>query len=75
MISGVYTVLIEQDEDGVFVACCPELPGCISQGWSEAEARSNLLEARQGYLECLARRGEEAPPACRLDEGGPGKAP
>jgi antitoxin HicB len=66
MSADKYTISIEKDEDGVFVACCPELPGCISQGSTEAEARNNLEEARQGYLECLARCGEEVPPACSL---------
>ena len=33
-----YRVLIEQDEDGVFVAEVPSLPGCISQGQTRAEA-------------------------------------
>jgi antitoxin HicB len=70
-----YTTRIEQDEDGVFVACCPELPGCVSQGASREEAEANLEEARQGYLECLARCNERVPPACRLDEedGGRGE--
>ncbi len=61
-----YTIELERDEDGVFVACCPELPGCISQGMTETEARANLEEARLGYLECLALCGEEVPPAYRL---------
>ncbi len=65
-----YTDLIEKDEDGVFVACCPELPGCVSQGMSQSEARANLEEARQGYLECLARCGESVPPACGLADNG-----
>lgn len=68
------TVIITQDEDGVFVACCPELPGCVSQGMSRAEAQANLHEARQGYLECLARHDEAPPRAFRLDQeaGGQG---
>lgn len=61
-----YTIVLERDEDGVFVASCPELPGCISQGKTESEARTNLEEARLGYLECLALCGEAVPPACRL---------
>ena len=60
-----YTYIIECDEDGVFVARCPELPGCVSQGMSREEARVNIEEARQGYLECLALCGEEIPPVCR----------
>ena len=33
-----FRVIIEQDEDGVFIASCPTLPGCISQGKTRAEA-------------------------------------
>lgn len=61
-----YTIIIEEDQDGVLVARCPELPGCVSQGMSRDEARANIEEARLGYLECLALCGEEVPPACRL---------
>lgn len=50
---------IEQDEDGVFVAECPDLPGCISQGKTHQEAEANIQEAIQGYLESLEKHGEE----------------
>ncbi|HEX3409829.1 MAG TPA: type II toxin-antitoxin system HicB family antitoxin [Candidatus Binataceae bacterium] len=49
-----YTVIIEQDEDGWFVAKCPSLPGCASQGKSRAEAIENIREAIQGSLETRA---------------------
>jgi predicted RNase H-like HicB family nuclease len=47
------------------VALCPELPGCLSQGATAAEARANLDEAREAYLDCLAAHGEKA---CRPEE-------
>ena len=47
----LYRVWIEQDEDGVFVAECPSLPGCISQGKSRDEALRNIREAIQLWLE------------------------
>jgi len=65
-----YRMHIEQDQDGVFVACCADLPGCISQGRSEPEARVNLAEAIQGYLECLQKCAEEIPPPLVLGPGG-----
>jgi len=37
-----YRVVIEPDEDGVFVAECPALPGCISQGMMRTEALANI---------------------------------
>ena len=45
-----HRVLIEQDEDGPFVATCPSLPGCVSQGVTRDEARRNIQEAITGYL-------------------------
>ena len=47
---------IFQDEDGVFVAVCPSLPGCVSQGRTRMEAELNILEAIQGCLEVRAER-------------------
>lgn len=37
-----YRVLIQPDEDGVHVAECPSLPGCISQGKTREEALANV---------------------------------
>lgn len=58
-----YRVLIEQDEDGIFVAEAPALPGCISQGQTRAEALDNIKEAMAGYLESLQAHGDPIPPA------------
>ncbi len=57
-----FRVIIEQDEDGVFVAHCPALPGCISQGATREEAQANIKEAITGYLESLKKHGELIPP-------------
>ena len=57
-----YRVLIEQDEDGVFVAEVPNLPGCISQGGTRDEAITNVREAIAVYLESLEEHGEPVPP-------------
>ena len=56
-----YRVIIEQDEDGVFVAECPTLPGCISQGPSRAEAIANIKDAIAGYVESLKKHGDPIP--------------
>ena len=54
-------ILIEQDEDGVFVAECPTLPGCVSQGRSRNEALTNMQDAISGYLESLRKHNEPIP--------------
>jgi hypothetical protein len=45
-----FRIIIEQDEDGMFVAEVPSLPGCISQGATRKEALSNIKNAITGYL-------------------------
>jgi predicted RNase H-like HicB family nuclease len=57
-----YRVLIERDEDGVFVAHVPSLPGCISQGDTRHEAVTNIREAIELYLESLEAHNEPVPP-------------
>jgi len=56
-----FRVVIEQDEDGMFVASCPSLPGCLSQGSTRDEAMRNIREAMEGYLESLAMHGDPIP--------------
>jgi len=46
-------VLIYAGEDGYWVAECPSLPGCISQGKERAEALENIREAIRGYVVAL----------------------
>ena len=57
-----YRVLIEPDEDGVFVAEVPALPGCVSQGNTRTEAIANIKEAIATYLASLQKHGEPVPP-------------
>jgi len=58
-----YRVCIEQDEDGVFVAEVPALPGCISLGETRAEALTNIKEAIELYIESLEAHGDPIPPS------------
>ncbi len=58
-----YRILIEQDEDGVFIAECPSLPGCVSQGNTRKEAISNIHDAIKGYIESLKKHNEPIPPS------------
>jgi len=57
-----YRILIEQDEDGIFVAECPSLPGCVSQGKTRREALENIQDAIKGYLKSLKKHNEPIPP-------------
>ncbi|HPD07255.1 MAG TPA: type II toxin-antitoxin system HicB family antitoxin [Candidatus Bipolaricaulis sp.] len=57
-----YRVIIEQDEDGMYVVHCPSLPGCVSQGRTRDEARANIRDAIVGYLASLRAHGEAVPP-------------
>ena len=57
-----FRVLLERDEDGVYLAKVPELPGCISQGRTRKEALENVKEAIEAYLESLKKHGEPTPP-------------
>ncbi len=57
-----FRVVIEQDEDGKFIASCPTLPGCRSQGDTRDEAKHNIADAIKGYLESLKKHGDPIPP-------------
>ena len=57
-----FRVLLEQDEDGVFVAEVPSLPGCISQGSTRQEALTNAQEAIELYIESLEAHDDPIPP-------------
>jgi predicted RNase H-like HicB family nuclease len=52
-------VSIYRDEDGMYIAECPAIPGCVSQGRTEAEAEFNIADA---IRECLAVRAEQGMP-------------
>ncbi len=47
-------VLFSKDDHGYFVSC-PELPGCMSQGTTYEEARDNIYEAIELYLETMSK--------------------
>ncbi len=61
-IAMKFRVIIEQDED-VFLATVPTLPGCVSQGTTRDEAVVNVREAIEGYLESLRDHGDPIPPS------------
>jgi predicted RNase H-like HicB family nuclease len=50
-------VVLQKDEDGVFVATVPALPGCISQGKTAKLALHNIKEAIELHVRSLAEDG------------------
>ncbi len=54
-------VVISRGEDNYWVAECPSLPGCISQGCTKEEAIANLKEAIEGYIAVLEEDGLPVP--------------
>jgi predicted RNase H-like HicB family nuclease len=58
-----HRIFIEQDEDGMFVAECPSLPGCISQGRTRKEALENIQDAIRRYIESLRKHNGPIPPS------------
>jgi len=57
-----YRILVEVDENGIFVVQCPSLPGCVSEGKSRDEAIKNIKDAIHGYLSSLEKHNEPIPP-------------
>jgi predicted RNase H-like HicB family nuclease len=54
-------VLLYPGDDGYWVAECPSLPGCISQGRTKEEAVTNIREAIQAYIAALNEDGLPVP--------------
>lgn len=54
-------VIIYHGEDGYWVAECPSLPGCISQGETKEDAIANVKEAIKGYIKALEDDGLPVP--------------
>jgi len=52
-----FMTTLERDEDGVWIAECPSIPGCVSQGATREEALANIREAIAACLEVRAERG------------------
>jgi len=52
-----FLITMFQDEDGMFIAECPSIPGCVSQGRTEQEAQKNIQEAIKECLEVRAEKG------------------
>lgn len=56
-----YTVVIEKGRESGYVAYCPALKGCVSQGADREESISNIKEAIEAYIEALVEDGLPVP--------------
>jgi len=52
-----FNVTLDRDEDGVWIAECPSIPGCVSQGKTKQEAVENIKDAISLCLEVRAEKG------------------
>jgi len=63
-----YRILIEKDENGIYIASCPALQGCYSQGDTVDEALYNIKDAIQLYIEARQALGEPIPIEILIEE-------
>jgi predicted RNase H-like HicB family nuclease len=65
MSTVLYTILVErpQAEGDLFGAYCPDVPGCIATGATEAEVVTEMISALEFHLEGMSEDGESPPPA------------
>lgn len=54
-------VIVYRDEDGYWIAECPSLKSCVSQGQTKEEALMNIKEAISGYVAVLEEDGIPVP--------------
>ena len=54
-------IILYPGDDDFWVAECPSLPGCVSQGRTREEAILNIREAIQGYIAALEEDGLQVP--------------
>lgn len=52
-----FIITIFKDEDGMYISECPSIPGCVSQGRTEAEAEKNIHDAIKECLEVRVEKG------------------
>lgn len=63
-----YTIVIEQDEDGIYIASCPALQGCYSQGDTYEEAVENIKDAIKLHIDARKQVGDSVPIEKAIEE-------
>ncbi len=61
MTAKKFLITLFQDEDGIFIAECPSIPGCVSQGQTASEAEANIQDAIRECLIVCAQTGMAQP--------------
>jgi len=56
-----YTVILQRESDGGYVATVPALPGCVSQGDTREEALRNIEDAADLYIQDVLATGDPLP--------------
>ena len=56
-----YTVVLQKEADGGYVATVPALPGCVSQGDTRDDVLANIREAIELYVEDCRAAGDPVP--------------
>ncbi len=65
MQTYIVRVKLHREEDGRWSVAAPDLPGCVSWGYTEEEALANIQDAANLYIESLIQLGQPIPPAVR----------
>ncbi len=60
-INRRYNIVLEQDEDGVYIATAPAVPGVVEHGDTADEAFENMAKAMKFTLGSMVEEGEELP--------------
>ena len=63
-----YTVIVERDEDGMYVASCPAIQGCYTQGETYEEAMENIKEVIKLHIEARKEVGDPIPIETAVEE-------
>ncbi len=63
-----FTIVIERDEDGIFVVSCPAIQGCYTQGETLEEAINNIKDAIALHIQARKEIGEEIPIEVMIEE-------
>lgn len=63
-----FTVVIERDEDGVYIASCPAIQGCYTQGDTYEEALENIKDAIKLHIQARKDLGEPVPIETTIEE-------